>query len=366
MTKEKISQYIPSEGISLVGYKGVEVIDKIGEEIFKEVVSSILSGGNFRSLTEGLTRRRLSLSNAALFVTYLQSSHNIKNFVDRIPDLVKNELSTRLSKDKKLFLNWCIGLTGKSIQNVLRSDEEAFESYLNLFEEGLKESIEKCEADYDQLESIIKLNKLECEVNWPFILYLFAAIGAQTLAIRDSEKSMYGKLFEKLILGSLLTILGFELVEPTNTTKKNRIFWLTDRGKKRESDATLLYKPGVGVRFDIGFIGPGNTEISLDKVSRFEREMEFGRDIHYMSTIILVDRIGEGSRIVDMAKEIKGEIVQMSMTSWVKDVAQILQEKVDYTHPILKYSTHDSLEYIKDRMQEIELRKFIKPTAKVS
>ncbi|MEM9687628.1 MAG: CfrBI family restriction endonuclease, partial [Bacteroidota bacterium] len=110
---------------------------------------------------------------------------------------------------------------------------------------------------------------------------------------------------------------------------------------------------------DLGFIGPGNSEISLDKVSRFEREMDHGRQLHYMSTIILVDRIGEGSRIVDMAREINGHIIQMSMTYWVKEVADILSEKTSFRHPILKMTSDESLELIEDKMKKIDLKTFM-------
>lgn len=359
MTYEKISKNIPRVGESLAKYKGVEVIDRIGEDIIKEVVASVLCGGNIRSLTEGLTRRRLTLSNAALFTTFLKSSHDIENFIDKLPEIVKMELNSNISNEKKLFLQWCVGLTEKSIQNVLRSENDEFDNYLNDLEESLKQSANKCKADYGELEGCLKIRDVECQVNWPFILYLFAAIGTQTLAIRGSEKSMYGKLFEKLLLGSLLSLLGFQKIDSKNTDETNKVFWLSDRGEKRESDATLLYKPGVGVRFDIGFIGPGNTEISLDKVSRFERETEFGRQLHYMSTIILVDRIGEGSRISEMAKKINGDIVQMSMTHWTKEVAEILKEKIGFKHPILDLSNSQSLTYIKEEMKKVNLRKFM-------
>jgi len=170
---------------------------------------------------------------------------------------------------------------------------------------------------------------------------------------------MYGKLFEKLVLGSLLTILGFEKIHHEETSKTNKVFWLAARGKKRESDATLLYKPGVGARFDIGFIGPGNTEISLDKVSRFEREMEHGRQKHYMSTIIIVDRIGDRSRIVEMAKSIDGDIVQMSMTYWVKDICEILGNRINFRHKILQLSGAQTLKYVECKMQDIDLKEFI-------
>lgn len=239
---------------------------------------------------------------------------------------------TAISPEKKMFLQWLVGLTGKSIQNVLRNEDDEYEKYFEMIEDSLKKSIESCQIDFGKLTGTIQLNEVECALNWQFILYLFTAIGAQTLSIRGAEKSLYGKMFEKLILGSLLTLLGFQLIKPEDSTRNSKVFWLSSRGDKRESDATLLYKPGVGIRFDIGFIGPGNTEISLDKVSRFEREMEHGRRIHYMSTIIIVDRIGKKSRIVDMAKAIDGEIVQMSMAYWVKDVCRILKERINYSH----------------------------------
>jgi len=100
-----------------------------------------------------------------------------------------------------------------------------------------------------------------------------------------------------------LTLLGFRLVSKENIIDFNKVFWLSERKEKRESDATALIRAGQGVRFDIGFIGRGNPEISLDKVSRFEREIELGRQKHYMATIILVDRIGERSRIVELAEK---------------------------------------------------------------
>ncbi|MDE2832473.1 MAG: CfrBI family restriction endonuclease [Gemmatimonadota bacterium] len=361
MFYETLSGNIPRIGESLAKYRGVEVIDRIGEDIVKEAVTSVLCGGNIRSLTEGLTRRRLTLLNAALFVTFLKSGQNIENFVDKIPEIVKTELRSRTSDGKKLFLEWCIGLTGKSIQNVLRNSEKEFDNYLNALEESLKQSTDKCKIDYGELEGILKIHGVECKVDWPFILYLFAAIGTQTLAIRGSEKSMYGKFFEKLILGSLLSLLGFRKIDSQNTDETDKVFWLSERGEKRESDATLLYKLGVGVRFDIGFIGPGNTEISLDKVSRFDKVMKLGRQTHYMSTIIVVDRIGDGSRIVKMAREIGGDIVQMSMTHWTKEVAGILAEKFGFEHPILYLSNRESLEYIKEGMKQINLREFIRP-----
>lgn len=359
MKKPTISQFIPPVGESLALYKGKEVLERIGEHIIKDVVTSILCGGNVRSLTEGLTRRRLALSNASLLVTFLHAYTQIENFIEVMPSLVKQELLTNISPEKKMFVQWFAGLTGKSIQNVLRNSDDEFDKYMETVEDALRQSVESCHVDFGQLRGMLQLDDVECAVDWPFILYLFTAIGAQTLSIRGSEKSMYGKMFEKLILGSLLTILGFKLIDSTDSSQMKKVFWLSSRGDKRESDATLLYKPGVGVRFDIGFIGPGNTEISLDKVSRFEREMEHGRHNHYLSTIIIVDRIGEKSRIIEMANAIDGNVVQMSMAYWVRDVCKILQERIHFKHRILNVSDKNFKKYIVDQMQNIDLSLFL-------
>ncbi len=357
---ESLSKYLPKIGVNLAKYSGRELLERVGQEVIKDVVTSILCGGNVRTLTESLTQRRISLSNAALLVAYLRASKEIENFSEKFPSIVKYELqNSKLPPAQRIFLQWFIGLTGKSIQNVLRSDKTQLEIYLKELEQAISDAVKTSVSEFGDLQVEVMLGEQSHNLNWQSILQIFVGIGTQTLAIRGSEKSMYGKFFEKLILGSMLYLLGFELVDPNTSTKSKKVFWLSQRESRRESDATLLYKPGVGVRFDIGFIGPGNTEISLDKVSRFEREMEFGKKHHFMSTIIIVDRIGEGSRIVELAKKIDGSIVQMSMNYWIKEVATILQEKVDFKHELLKLTNEDSIVYIQKHMKSLELERLV-------
>lgn len=196
-------------------------------------------------------------------------------------------------------------------------------------------------------------------LQWPDLLRCMLALGAQTLTIRGSEKSMYGKLFEKFVLGSTLTILGFDYIN-RETPRHTNVFWLSERLDKRESDATALLKAGSGIRFDIGFIGRGNTEVSLDKVSRFEREMERNGFKSNTITIILIDTIGEKSRIEDMAKNIDGHIIQMSGTYWVHKLAETIKAAFPfYNNPLLHISKEQSLQYLKDRMSDIDLSKFL-------
>lgn len=361
MTKNcQLSSFIPQEAISLTKFKGKDLIKIVGEDIFKNVVYSILCGGNVRTLTEGLTQKRLIVSNASLFITYLKGLKNIEGFVENLPQIIKNEVKqNKLTVAEKTFLQWMIGITGKGFQNVSRGDEKELDSYLSQYSSKIFELSLKLSEDFGELKSKIEINQEEFKLSWPSFLQLFYGIGTQTLGIRGSEKSMYGKLFEKLILGSLLEILDFKKIDPNNdTTEINKVFWLSERKNKRESDATIIVKPGFGARFDLGFIGPGNSEISLDKVSRFEKEMEHGRSLHYMSTIIIVDRIGSGSRIAELARQINGSIVQMSMTYWVFEIAELLKEKLGYNHEILKLSKEKSLDYINRKMQKIDLSKY--------
>ena len=47
-------------------------------------------------------------------------------------------------------------------------------------------------------------------------------------------------------------------------------------------------------------------------MTRFAREIELGRARWYMATVIVVDRIGKGSKIKDLARRVDGDIVSGS------------------------------------------------------
>jgi len=358
--KKRISDFIPQLGKDLVFVSKEDVLGKVGQEVMQHIVTSILCGGNVRSLTEGLTRRRLTISNASMLCAYLNALKYVNEFKEK-PFLIVEEEFTKnsLTKEEKAFLNWMVGLSGKGIQNILRENNQNRKKYLQDLENELEFSAQKVKETLGPLSSTVQLNNEEFFLEWENLLQVFMAIGAQTLTIRGSEKSVYGKLFERLVLGSVLTIFGFDLISKNDISKTNMVFWLTEQGNKREADATLLLKAGKGARFDIGFIGRGNSEISLDKVSRFEREMERGRQTNYMSTIVLVDKIGDRSRIQELASAIQGEIIQMSMSYWVKETAHVLEKKLGLQTEFLAVSDEESLLLIEEKMQSIDLSKFI-------
>lgn len=202
-----IRSKIPDTGKQLASYKGSELIDRIGEEIVKEVVINVLCGTNIRSLTENLTRKRIALSNSALLMTYLNASNSIEDFQKNMPQLVSKELLTRrITAAEKAYLQWLVGLTGKSIQNVLRgNNENELVEYLDEMECSLFANAEESKKLFGDLSGTICIKGESTNLSWTVLTQIFTAIGAQTLALRGSEKSIYGKLFEKFILGSVLT-----------------------------------------------------------------------------------------------------------------------------------------------------------------
>ena len=353
-----LPDYIPSSGIELVKYKRQQFIDKLGLEIVQGVVASIMKGKNVRDLTEGLTQRRVLMQTASVLKTYLEAMSSIEDFENKLSDIVKNNVSLRLNPSQKAYLFWFVGLTGKSIQNVIRGGELA--NYIEVFDENLKDIAKDVEKTYGDLTLDAKFDGKELTLKWPNLVRCLLAVGAATLTTRGSEKSLYGKTFEILVLGSVLTVLGFDYIDKNDVSRNSQVFWLSERKNKRESDATLLVRKGVGVRFDIGFIGKGNTEISLDKVSRFERVMERGGISHNTSTVILVDNIGENSRITEMAKAIDGTILQMREHYWVYSLAQTLERKCSYHSAILDGTKEASLKYIDEKMKTVNLGEFLK------
>lgn len=352
----KLSDCIAPQGLSLVKYSGKNFVDKLGLEIVQGVVGSILKGKNVRDLTESLTQRRILLVSASLIATYLKGLASFEEFEATLNDLVKKNVRMRLSTEEKRYLLWFIGLTGKSIQNVIRGT--MLEDYIDVFDANLKEICTDIEETYGDITLQINYNEQGYFLKWNNLLRCLLAVGAATLTIRGSEKSLYGKTFEKFVLGAVLTILGFNHIDKSDVSKSDKVFWLSERLDKRESDATLLIKAGTGVRFDIGFIGKGNTEISLDKVSRFERFMEFGKQTYATTTIILVDNIGSHSRITTMAHEIDGHILQMRETYWVYKLAMILKDKFGYHSDILNYTKEQSLSFIDKKMPSVNLKSF--------
>jgi hypothetical protein len=360
-----LTQLVSPEAVKLLTASGADLVRRIGIDVVRGVVLDVLTGKNLRDSTEVLTRRRIAALNLAMVSMFVRGSSASPDFAERLPHLAASGLvQPDLPKPERWLAQWAIGLTDKAFQNVLRDNPKALAEYRDRYVQSCAEAIAAHTKDGGELRGVLETpSGLKAQVNWLFMTYLMGTVGAQTLAVRGSDKSAYGKLFEKLVLGSLLSILGFKHVPRENPKTLRAEFWLASRGERRESDATLLYQPGKGVRFDIGFIGRGNPEISLDKVTRFERQTEIGGRKWYMATIIIVDRIGPNSRIEELARKVDGTIIQMSAAYWPQQVARILSSALGFKHDLVKMRPGQIHDFLGRKIREVPLENFITPEA---
>jgi len=277
-----LDQLFPAGSRALLTGTGKQFIERIGVEAIREVVLAVMLGENVRTHTEPLTRQRVAQISGAMVAMFAEGWLQSEKFTEELSKLALQQFTaTRRKKGDKSstwLANWVIGLTSKSDQNVLGKNSSRLLEYVADFEQAIERAAERCHADIGDLRMSLGYAEdhqgRRVELNWKDIARLTTAIGSATLTIRGSDKSMFGKLFERLILGSFLTILGFQRVDPATNSRTRDVFWLSDSSDLRESDATLLFRPGKLARFDIGFIGPGNSEISKDKLSRFARKIE--------------------------------------------------------------------------------------------
>jgi hypothetical protein len=315
----KISEQLPDTARALLLVRGRDLLDTLGLPALRSVVGQVLCGVNIRDATETLTHRRISLLNAALLNAYTNLAKSGLSASEIADEAFLEIRKSSASLEDKIVLRWMLGLTQKQVQNVLRSSDEAWTRYV----EKLKENISSAASTAHEIYGPFPFeDKNIPTIDWQWGLSLLTAIGSQTLGTRGSEKSLYGKFFEKLVLGSVLSVLGFSLSDEKNMTGKS---FMLSSTSKRESDATAIWNAGQGVRFDIGFIGRGNPEITLDKVTRFERDYEINGNKTKLKTIIIVDVVGKNSSIVELAKEVDGVIIQMSANDWVATLGQELE-----------------------------------------
>lgn len=334
--------------------------ESVGEDGIKDIIRKVFIGGNVRDTTEFITQRRLLSSYAAtyeLFIKFLSNDiEEPENFVKKI----SREYSLS-SGDAKTFYLWMLGLTKKGFDNIVRSPEN-FAEYQKNFLNSINETEEDIKEHFGNLSGSIKIEDKEVPITWGFILLLSLCLGSQTLSIRGSAKSMNGKLFEKLLLGTLLSVMGFKFLSepPSSGLKKNeKFFWLSNMDEnERETDATLVYN-GIAISIDIGFIGKGNPEISLDKVTRFNRYKQISGMDHEMKTIIIVDTVAENSDLINKARRVDGVVLQMIKPDWTISFAQEVCRIFNFDHPLKNTNVVHLDEFFKEKMRNITVGDFL-------
>lgn len=364
-TSRSLKDLFPDKGRLVLSGTGKEFIEKIGIEATRQVVLGILCGENLRSQTEPLTRQRISLVSGSLVHLFTKGWAEVPDFTNKLSSMALSDLSSSLQGDKTIIwpAQWLIGLTGKSFQNVLRSNAFSRNKYVNDFESAVKDAAERCALDFGNIKMTLgfveELGKAPRYLSWNDIIRLTTAIGAATLTIRGSDKSTYGKLFERLVLGSVLTILGFEYVDSNNTPKIEKVFWLSDSSDNRECDATVRIKAGKLIRFDIGFIGKGNPEIMKDKLSRYSRDAENHGVGHVSQSFIIVDRMPDTVKTRNAARESGSEIIQMSLRFWPKELAQKMKDNFGYESKILSIPEAELHDYLALSIEPIVIQNFL-------
>ncbi|WP_133499406.1 CfrBI family restriction endonuclease [Cognatilysobacter terrigena] len=357
----ELLEAFPSSAVALLSGSGREFIKRIGQEAAREAVAGILKGENVRTQTEFLTRARITQLNAALVAQFVSLHDGADDFSERFFDAARDAIAKKnRTHPAYITAQWFLGLTNKSVQNVLRGSSDNLEQYVARLDEVLAESALKVEQSLGEYAFTIWREGAEVTFDWTDFVRLSTAIGAQTLSVRGSDKSMYGKLFERLVLGSALTLLGFTLVprgEKKSVTRAGA-FWLSDSADTRECDATAVVAPGKIVRFDIGFIGPGNSEISKDKLSRFTAEINQQGKKTYSKTIIVVDRLPRTNKTLDAAAALNADIVQMSMKFWPIELAQKLQMQ-GWSSTLAGISEARVSDWIDRKMDSMNLLPFI-------
>jgi hypothetical protein len=283
-------------------------------------------------------------------------------FGEQLTVLAVEQLKAGPKRNKAVMwpAQWVLGLNNKAVQNVLR--DEKIERYVEDFEEALLDAAEHCKRFGDYRMTLARYQDKKrgrVELGWEGIAQLTTAIGAQTLALRGSDKSMYGKLFERLVLGSVLSLLGFDQVPPKQPKKGRGEFWLSDRSGERECDATLVIEPGKLARFDIGFIGLGNPEITKDKLSRLAREIEHDGGTSSSVTFVIVDRLPKSGTTEKAAEKIGTGLVQMYMQIWPRSLAKSMGEKVGLKHRMAKMSDAEIRKFLKEGMDKMPVQDFL-------
>ncbi len=365
-----IDEFFPEKGKLVLTANGKEFIERLGVETARQVILAVLRGENIRKQTEPLTRRRVAIATGAIVALFAKGWAEMDGFTEQLSALALEQMDNTSQSNKETFwpAQWLIGLTTKSIQNVLRSNPEMRQSYIEDFEKAVEDASQRCQEDFGEISMNLgyiadgELKQNRRPLDWKDLTRLSTAIGAATLTIRGSEKSTYGKLFERLIMGSVLTILGFEHVDNAQSGKLEKVFWLSDSSDVRECDATIRLRPGKLARFDIGFIGRGNSEIMKDKLTRYSSEIEQSGIANFSQTFIIVDKMPDTTKTTDSALKSGSEIIQMSMQFWALDLAKRLKARLSYRAEILAIPEDQLSDYLEQKLRPVPILNFLNTT----
>jgi len=125
-----IDDLFPEKGKLVLTANGKEFVERLGVETARQVILAVLRGENIRTQTEPLTRRRVAIATGAMVYLFAKGWAEVDDFTENLSALALEQMDNTSQSKKDTFwpAQWLIGLTGKSIQNVLRSNSELRQS----------------------------------------------------------------------------------------------------------------------------------------------------------------------------------------------------------------------------------------------
>ncbi|AGI47147.1 CfrBI restriction endonuclease [Thermoplasmatales archaeon BRNA1] len=255
----------------------VYISDAYTADSLKKLTKHLLCGGNYRAITEFNTKCKIALTDLWLsdVVEVARKEYGLAWKEKMLAALLDKKKKTT---EEKYLQYWLLGLTQKTFNNIDGNTKE-LPSLLSELEEQLT----------DTLTSI----KREKELDNVWIMMM---CGSAALTIRGSDKSKNGKWVERVLLKSMLTLLGFT---------ENKNFWVDlqrDNEVERETDAEVETKRGR-IRIELGLIASGNQEVIEDKINRVGPK-----------GVVIFDIVGAKTNIYDTAEKHNVKLIQIRHT----------------------------------------------------
>jgi hypothetical protein len=290
------------------------------EEV-REIVSVVLTGGNYRTLTEKATREELSVYQSwMMYCVHAAASECGADWVKRL----LGQCARRSAMPEERWLRlWLLGLTEKTRQNLGIKLAELAEQLPGILDSNA-DAVSKLTwqptsielTSDDPARPSVALSPADS-------VWLLQVAGAATLTIRGSRKSTIGKRLEKAITRAALTLLG--LHEGTNF----KLNIQRDAELEREVDALIYTKHG-SIKMDIALIGTGNQEVTEDKLARVGA-----------NGIVLVDKLGEKSNVRKNAAGRKVKLIQIRNNFPLSDIHDHLRALIPDEVTLLEPPTSD-------------------------
>lgn len=300
------------------------------EEWVRTQAALILLGENPRTITEKATRRGLMDAQAELLGGFLSPTKGTQRDLSAhtLSSITSTDSSSRVSTRIRKRLLLLMGLTGKTLENLTNrpnADRDTIVSdYSDMSMAARDEAIARLREKHPDLK--IEIGGHVLDNPYERLMDCLTATGAVTLQKRGSDKSVFGKRLEIATLDSALRACGLVRVAP-NTVSENS-FWLSHREKgARESDATVVLPGGNILKVDIGFIGGGNTEITMDKINRFPRTAVIGGRKRAVTTVTIVDRLSADSEAWRQARNRRAVLLEMSNPLWLGSLSETLHRR---------------------------------------